>query len=212
PFTQPVKEILIIHNPNHEPVSFRIKTTAPKQYAVRPNMGRIEPNQKVEIQFILCPMKEDPSLDFKCKDKFKIQSIGITPEHKTLSLQELWAITSEDLIKEKKIQCVYLPPVANNLLPTLAVNDSIPIERNSSTSYVDNNLDFSKLTLIDHPDVNDKHITHGEESDVDKNDSSNEMTMQFINMGFPKAQAIDALEQNNHDPYKAITYLLDLNI
>ncbi|RIB06772.1 PapD-like protein, partial [Gigaspora rosea] len=120
PFTQPVKEILIIHNPNHEPVSFRIKTTAPKQYAVRPNMGRIEPNQKVEIQFILCPMKEDPSLDFKCKDKFKIQSIGITPEHKTLSLQELWAITSEDLIKEKKIQCVYLPPVANNLLPTLA--------------------------------------------------------------------------------------------
>ncbi|RIB06773.1 hypothetical protein C2G38_2115310 [Gigaspora rosea] len=55
-----------------------------------------------------------------------------------------------------------LPP-RKILTPTLPsrVNDSIPIERNSSTSYVDNNLDFSKLTLIDHPDVNDKHITHG---------------------------------------------------
>ncbi|CAG8558010.1 22047_t:CDS:2 [Gigaspora margarita] len=118
-------------------------------------------------------------------------------------------------------------------------------KRNSSTSYVDNNLDFSKLTLIDHPNVNDEHITHGgstsyinsnlvfnklidpqkealssssptshteEESDVDKNDPSNEVIMQLINMGFSKAQAIDALEKNNYDPYQAITYLLNSDI
>jgi len=122
PFTQLVKEILIVRNPNHEPVAFKVKTTAPKQYCVRPNSGRIEPNQSVEVQVILQPMKEDPPLEFKCKDKFLVQSIGITPERETLSLQELWTITereSKDSIKENKIRCVYLPPVGNNLSPTL---------------------------------------------------------------------------------------------
>ncbi len=50
PFTQLVKEILIVRNPNSEPVAFKIKTTAPKQYCVRPNSGRIEANQSVEVQ------------------------------------------------------------------------------------------------------------------------------------------------------------------
>jgi hypothetical protein len=50
PFTQLVKEILVVRNPNPEPVAFKVKTTAPKQYCVRPNSGRIEANQSVEVQ------------------------------------------------------------------------------------------------------------------------------------------------------------------
>ncbi len=50
PFAQLVKEILVVRNPNPEPVAIKIKTTAPKQYCVRPNLGRIEANQSIEVQ------------------------------------------------------------------------------------------------------------------------------------------------------------------
>ena len=50
PFTKLVKEILVIRNPNSEPVAFKVKTTIPKQYYVRPNSGRIEANQSVKVQ------------------------------------------------------------------------------------------------------------------------------------------------------------------
>ena len=58
-----------------------MKTTAPKQYCVRPNSGRIEPGQEVEIQVLLQAMKEDPPLDARCRDKFLVQSVGIPKEH-----------------------------------------------------------------------------------------------------------------------------------
>ncbi|CAG8690215.1 2140_t:CDS:1, partial [Scutellospora calospora] len=49
-----------------------------------------------------------------------------------------------------------------------------------------------------------------EESNVDENDTNSEMIKQFINMGFSKVQAIDALEKHDYDPHKATNYLLDL--
>jgi len=50
PFTQHVKEILSVRNPNNLPVAFKVKTTAPKQYCVRPNSGRIDPGESVDVQ------------------------------------------------------------------------------------------------------------------------------------------------------------------
>lgn len=50
PLTQLVKRSLQVSNPNQQPVAFKVKTTAPKQYCVRPNSGRIEPGETVEVQ------------------------------------------------------------------------------------------------------------------------------------------------------------------
>lgn len=57
PFTRVVKESIHVKNPGAEPVIFKVKTTAPKQYCVRPNAGRIEPNSEIEVQSKLS--KED---------------------------------------------------------------------------------------------------------------------------------------------------------
>ena len=38
-------------------------------------------------------MKEDPPLDFKCKDKFLVQSVAITAERELLSAQDLVRIS-----------------------------------------------------------------------------------------------------------------------
>jgi len=92
PFNAEVTQILKIKNPNRLPVAFKVKTTAPKQYCVRPNSGRIEPGKEVEVTVILQPMKQEPSLDIKCKDKFLVQSH--TEEDK-------------ESVQEKKIRVVY---------------------------------------------------------------------------------------------------------
>ncbi|KZW01521.1 VAMP-associated protein [Exidia glandulosa HHB12029] len=90
PLTSLIKRSLSISNPNKEPVAFKVKTTAPKLYCVRPNSGRIEPNDTVDVLVMLLPMKEDPPLSTKCKDKFLVQSTLISPEKDHLPLAEIW--------------------------------------------------------------------------------------------------------------------------
>lgn len=110
PLTNHVKRSLAIKNPNAQPVAFKVKTTAPKLYCVRPNSGRVDPGETVEVQVMLQAMKEEPPLAAKCKDKFLIQSTLITPEKETLPLQDIWSGESNDDIHSQKIRVAYLPP------------------------------------------------------------------------------------------------------
>ncbi|KAI8146523.1 PapD-like protein [Fennellomyces sp. T-0311] len=113
PLTQVTKELLLVTNPSNDPVMFKIKTTAPKQYCVRPNAGRVEPNSHVEVQVILQPFKEEPPLDYKCKDKFLVQTAVIKPAYEALPITDMWArVEQEDKagIFQQKIKCAYLPP------------------------------------------------------------------------------------------------------
>ncbi|KAG2153122.1 PapD-like protein [Suillus bovinus] len=114
PFTQLVKQVLTITNKNAQPVAFKVKTTAPKLYCVRPNSGRIEPGESVDVSVMLQPMKDEPPLSTKCKDKFLIQSTLITPEKETRDLQEFWNAQAgagdEWRVYQQKLRVVYLPP------------------------------------------------------------------------------------------------------
>jgi len=113
PFTSEVTQTLRIRNPNFEPVVFKVKTTAPKQYCVRPNSGRIESGKEVEVQVLLQAMKSDPPADYKCRDKFLVQSISITADREATNVQEIWSYvekTEKSAIRERKIRVVYLPP------------------------------------------------------------------------------------------------------
>ena len=112
PLTQVVKRSLFLTNSNSQPVAFKVKTTAPKQYCVRPNSGRMEAGERVEVQVLLQPLKEEPPMSAKCRDKFLIQSAIITPEKETIPIADFWVQqeTQKDAIAEHKIRCVYLPP------------------------------------------------------------------------------------------------------
>ncbi|KAJ1799338.1 phosphatidylinositol-binding protein scs2, partial [Coemansia sp. RSA 2399] len=90
-------------------------TTAPKLYCVRPNAGRIEPGNGIDVQVVLQPMPEDPPSDKGCRDKFLIQSIQISPEMESMPMTELWAMVEREAkssISEKKLRVRHLPPVA----------------------------------------------------------------------------------------------------
>lgn len=49
PFTKVVTADLTLSNPSKSQVCFKVKTTAPKQYCVRPNSGLIEPGASVNV-------------------------------------------------------------------------------------------------------------------------------------------------------------------
>ncbi|KAI0474400.1 PapD-like protein [Xylaria cf. heliscus] len=110
PFTVEVLENLKIRNPGTQPVAFKVKTTAPKQYCVRPNSGRVEPNREVEVQVILQAMKQEPPAGTKCRDKFLVQSVAITPEKDFANLASIWDTIDKSLVQEKKIRVAFLDP------------------------------------------------------------------------------------------------------
>ncbi|OTA70269.1 VAMP-associated protein [Hypoxylon sp. EC38] len=114
PFTAEVSEVLRIRNPNTHPVAFKVKTTAPKQYCVRPNSGRVEPGKEVEVAVILQAMKQEPPPDTKCRDKFLVQSVAITGDKEFSNLASIWDAIEKSSIQEKKIRVVFLPPAGSS--------------------------------------------------------------------------------------------------
>ncbi|KLO15976.1 VAMP-associated protein [Schizopora paradoxa] len=131
PLTQLVKRSLTVTNNNDQPVAFKVKTTAPKLYCVRPNSGRIEPGESEEVQVMLQAMKEEPPLTAKCKDKFLVQSTIITPEKESMPLHDFWnnIEDKDNSIHQQKIKVVYLPQRDQDLpeedeMPSSFANDS----------------------------------------------------------------------------------------
>ena len=49
PFHVAVSSFMSLKNPSDRKVCFKIKTTAPKRYCVKPNSGVIDPRQTVQI-------------------------------------------------------------------------------------------------------------------------------------------------------------------
>ncbi|KAJ5176318.1 Vesicle-associated membrane protein-associated protein A [Penicillium canariense] len=110
PFNQEVCQILHLHNPGQEPVVFKVKTTAPKHYCVRPNSGRIDPGKQVDVQVLLQALKEEPAPDAKCKDKFLVQSVAVTGsdmEHSNVTA--IFEKASKSAVIERKIRVNWLP-------------------------------------------------------------------------------------------------------
>ncbi|KAN0108077.1 VAMP-associated protein [Hyaloscypha variabilis] len=121
PFTTEVSQILKIRNANHTPIAFKVKTTAPKQYCVRPNSGRVEPGKEVEVTVLLQAMKQEPPLEAKCRDKFLVQSVAVTSDKEFTNINEIWEHVGQadkSSVQEKKIRVVYLPQGGSTVAAT----------------------------------------------------------------------------------------------
>ncbi|KAJ7761540.1 PapD-like protein [Mycena maculata] len=119
PLTTLVKRSLTITNHNAQPVAFKVKTTAPKLYCVRPNSGRVDPGQSLDVSVMLQPLKDEPPLNAKCKDKFLIQSTLITSGKEALPLPDIWTATDggeEAKVHQQKLRVVYLPAEGQTLV------------------------------------------------------------------------------------------------
>ncbi|EGE85664.2 integral ER membrane protein Scs2 [Blastomyces dermatitidis ATCC 18188] len=124
PFTREVSQTLTIENNNDEPVAFKVKTTAPKSYCVRPNSGRIGAGESIDVQVLLQAMKDDRSVGTS-KDKFLVQSVAVSTDKDFSNVSSIWQHveqTSKSSIQEQKIKVEFLPPQDSAETATAEIN------------------------------------------------------------------------------------------
>ncbi|XP_022921080.1 vesicle-associated membrane protein-associated protein B/C-like [Onthophagus taurus] len=108
PFSAPVTSYMKLTNPTEKRVMFKIKTTAPKKYCVRPNSGALDSNGVVEIAICLQPFIFDPNE--KNKHKFMVQTV-FAPDG-DVSAEQVWKDVPTEKIMDSKLKCVFEVPAA----------------------------------------------------------------------------------------------------
>ncbi|OJD28453.1 hypothetical protein ACJ73_00140 [Blastomyces percursus] len=162
PFTREVSQTLTIENNNDEPVAFKVKTTAPKSYCVRPNSGRIGAGESIDVQgqsafpyfatlryliqkltsttVLLQAMKDDRSVGAS-KDKFLVQSVAVSTDKDFSNVSSIWQHveqTSKSSIHEQKIKVEFLPP-KDSAEPTTAEINGITSPEEEPPAYTSPN-------------------------------------------------------------------------
>lgn len=72
-------------------MAFKVKTTAPKLYCVRPNSGVLQPGDSAPVTIIFQGLAEEPALGYKCKDKFLFVSIPCLTQVNPKDVSTNWA-------------------------------------------------------------------------------------------------------------------------
>jgi hypothetical protein len=128
PFTDVVTSYLKLTNPTDKRVCFKVKTTAPKRYCVRPNSGIVEPKDNVSVAVMLQPFTYDPNE--KNKHKFMVQTM-FAPDGE-VNLETLWKDVNPDGLMDSKLKCMFELPA------------DVPSQNNLDTSNLSNNERASK--------------------------------------------------------------------
>ncbi|XP_022144557.1 vesicle-associated protein 2-2-like isoform X3 [Momordica charantia] len=110
----------LIHliNKSDQFIAFKVKTTSPKKYCVRPNTGIIKPKDTCDFTVTMLAQRAAPP-DMQCKDKFLVQGTVILPGTSEEDItSDVFAKDSSKHIEEKKLKVFLVsatpPPV---LLP-----------------------------------------------------------------------------------------------
>ncbi|RLU21934.1 hypothetical protein DMN91_006313 [Ooceraea biroi] len=112
PFTGgPVTSYIKLTNPTNKKVYFKIKTTAPKRYCVRPNSGALKPKDVTEIAVCLQPYDFDPSE--KNKHKFMVQTVVAPDDDDDEYPIDVWKDINPDQLMDSKLKCVFENPVTS---------------------------------------------------------------------------------------------------
>jgi vesicle-associated membrane protein-associated protein A len=112
PFTDVVTTNLKLRNPSDRKVCFKVKTTAPRRYCVRPNSGIIDPGSTVTVSVMLQPFDYDPNE--KSKHKFMVQTIFAPPNFS--DMEAVWKEAKPDELMDSKLRCVFEMPNENDKL------------------------------------------------------------------------------------------------
>ncbi|KAM7476304.1 hypothetical protein LguiB_023547 [Lonicera macranthoides] len=97
-------------NKTNNYVAFKVKTTNPKKYCVRPNTGIVLPHSTCDVVVTMQAQKEAPP-DMQCKDKFLLQSAVASPGATTKDITtEMFNKESGNQVEECKLKVTYVPP------------------------------------------------------------------------------------------------------
>lgn len=142
-------------NNTHHYIAFKVKTTSPKKYCVRPNVGIILPKSTCDFNVTMQAQAVAPP-DMVCKDKFLIQStvvpVGTTDEDITASM---FAKDDGRYIQENKLRVILIsPPNSPVLSPINGVLKQGPTYESSSLK----DPVFSKFEILTPPHTVSKNV------------------------------------------------------
>ncbi|KAE8715230.1 Vesicle-associated protein 1-3 [Hibiscus syriacus] len=127
-------------------VAFKVKTTNPKKYCVRPNSGIVFPGGSCNVTVTMQAQKEAPPEP--CRDKFLIQSV-IAPDGSTNKDITPEMFNKEDgrVVKEFKMRVIYIPANPPSPVPEGSEEGSPP--RASSQEKGNQNFEEVSRSLED---------------------------------------------------------------
>ncbi|CAI5977531.1 unnamed protein product [Closterium sp. NIES-65] len=104
-----VSTSLRLVNVTSEYVAFKVKTTSPKKYCVRPNTGLIPPQSSAEVVVTMQAQKEMPA-DMQCKDKFLVQSVLVPGGAPKEASADFFNKENGREVHEVKLRVLYVAP------------------------------------------------------------------------------------------------------
>lgn len=134
PFNEVVTSYLELKNPSDQRVCFKVKTTAPKRYCVRPNSGIVDPGSKVKIAIMLQPFEHESQSE-RSKHKFMVQSTVIRDE--SSNLESVWQSATQEEIMDSKLRCVFQMPTSSVItedITTASKKGNTPLATSPQTS------------------------------------------------------------------------------
>lgn len=105
PFDKVVTSHVELKNQNDFKVCYKVKTTAPRRYCVRPNSGLVDPNSTTKINIMLQPCQD--SSEDKSKHKFMLQTFVVPKEHENSDLDTIWRFAPAKTI-DTKLKCSFM--------------------------------------------------------------------------------------------------------
>jgi hypothetical protein len=131
PFEEIVASKLSLTNPTDRPVCFKVKTTAPRRYCVRPNSGTVDPNSTMTVMLLLQPFEFDPHE--KNKHKFMVQSM-FKPEG-DVNPEVLFREAKPSDLMDSKLRCVFeIPPGTVTTSQPAATGDGGAVENRATAT------------------------------------------------------------------------------
>ncbi|KAK1303854.1 Vesicle-associated protein 1-3 [Acorus calamus] len=131
---------LQLTNKTDQYVAFKVKTTSPKKYCVRPNTGIVMPGMTCIVTVIMQAQKEAPP-SMQSKDKFLLQSVVVDAGATIKDLTpELFNKTHGKIVEEVKLRVIYIPANPPSPVPEESEEGSSP-----RSSSVDNGNEHTFL-------------------------------------------------------------------
>lgn len=134
---------LQLSNKTDNYVAFKVKTTNPKKYCVRPNTGIVLPRSTCDIIVTMQAQKEAPP-DMQCKDKFLLQSVKTNDGTTAKDINaEMFNKEAGHVVEECKLRVIYVsPPQPPSPVPEGSEEGSSPRGSVSDNGHV-NGAEFA---------------------------------------------------------------------
>ncbi|KAK4379971.1 hypothetical protein RND71_001833 [Anisodus tanguticus] len=191
-----------IANITDQYVAFKVKTTSPKKYCVRPNIGVIKPKSTYDFTVTIQAQRTAPS-DMQCKDKFLIQCTVVpfgTSEEEIPPSMPANGISKQGASIEISMQQEKFPSGVENLPPAQTVvknNKDIKFEEETEEPRLGKIADVKNLNFAKNTESNNDEVVEnnkGADFDAEEEEPRLAKTMEDVKLNSPKKRESNTSE------------------